>query len=69
MLAGMLLRRFGTLPADAHKGVNAWLIYLAMPAISFKHLPYVVWSPELLVPILVPLLVGAYNSVQRQTGR
>jgi len=57
MLAGMLLRRFGTLPADAHKGVNAWLIYLAMPAISFKHLPYVVWSPELLVPILVPLLV------------
>jgi hypothetical protein len=53
----MLFRRSGTLPSDAHRGINAWLIYLAMPAVSFKYLPYVVWGPEQLVPALAPVLV------------
>lgn len=57
LLAGILFRRSGTLPTDAHKGINAWLIYLAMPAVSFKYLPYVVWGPEQLVPALAPVLV------------
>jgi predicted permease len=53
----MLLRRLNFLPADAHKGVNAWLLYLAMPAVSFKYLPHIEWSMHLLFPILAPILV------------
>ena len=53
----MLLRRLNFLPADAHKGINAWLLYLAMPAVSFKYLPHIQWSMHLLFPILAPLIV------------
>lgn len=55
--AGMLIRRLNFLPADAHKGINAWLLYLAMPAVSFKYLPHIQWSMHLLFPILAPVLV------------
>lgn len=57
ILAGLLLRRSGKLPQDPHKAVNAWLIHLALPAVSFKYLPHIVWSSELLVPLLAPVLV------------
>ena len=33
MTAGMLFRMSKLLPADAHKGINAWIIYLAYIAI------------------------------------
>ncbi len=55
--AGMLLRRSGLLPADAHKGINAWIIYLALPAVSLKYLPHIHWTKELLLPALTPVLV------------
>ncbi len=57
IIAGMLFRRSKTLPEDAHKGINAWLIYLALPAVSFKYLPHVQWSSELLFPTIAPLIV------------
>jgi len=57
ILAGVLLKRSGKLPQDPHKAVNAWLIHLALPAVSFKYLPHIVWSSELLVPLLAPVLV------------
>lgn len=53
----MLLRHFKALPADAHKGINAWIIYLALPAVSFKYLPHIHWSTQLLLPALMPLIV------------
>jgi len=57
MLAGMLFRRAKTLPADAHKGINAWIIYIALPAVSFKYLPYIHWTHELFIPAISPLIV------------
>lgn len=57
LLAGMLFRRSGTLPAEAHKGINSWLIYLALPAVSFKYLPHIAWSSALLLPALAPVVV------------
>ncbi|MBW4891822.1 AEC family transporter [Mucilaginibacter sp. HMF5004] len=57
MLAGMLFRRAKTLPADAHKGINAWIIYIALPAVSFKYLPYIHFTHELFIPILSPFIV------------
>lgn len=59
ILAGILFRRSGTLPADAHKGINAWIIYLALPAVSFKYLPHIHWSHQLLLPAMMPLIVWA----------
>jgi hypothetical protein len=55
--AGMLLRRSGLLPADAHKGINAWIIYLALPAVSLKYLPHIQWTRSLLLPALMPAVV------------
>ncbi len=57
ILAGWLFRRTEWLPADAHKGINAWIIYLALPAVSFKWLPHISWSANLIVPILAPVVV------------
>lgn len=57
ILVGFLLRRYSNLPHDAHKGVNAWIINVALPAISFKYLPHIQWNSSLLLPVLMPLIV------------
>lgn len=57
IIAGMLFRWSKILPADAHKGINAFIIYLALPAVSFKYLPHIAWSPQLLLPALSPVIV------------
>jgi hypothetical protein len=57
MIAGMLFRMSKLLPGDAHKGINAWIIYLALPAVSFKYLPHIHWNGELLLPVLMPIIV------------
>ncbi|RZJ63993.1 MAG: AEC family transporter, partial [Flavobacterium sp.] len=46
-----------SLPKDAHKGINAWIIYIALPAVSFKYLPHIVWTKDLLFPALAPICV------------
>lgn len=53
----MLFRRAKALPADAHRGINAFIIYLALPAVSFKYLPYIYWGTNLLLPALTPIVV------------
>ena len=57
LIAGMLFRRSKILPADAHKGINAWLIYMALPAVSFKYLPHISWNMGLLLPVAAPVMV------------
>jgi predicted permease len=57
MMAGMLFRASKTLPADAHRGINAWIIYVALPAVSFKYLPHILWSRELLAPVIAPVII------------
>jgi predicted permease len=59
IIAGMLFRRSHILPADAHKGINAFIIYLALPAVSFKYLPHIQWSSQLLFAALAPVIVWA----------
>lgn len=56
-MAGMLFRQAKALPHDAHKGINAWIIYLALPAVSFKYLPYIHWNSDLLLPAITPIVV------------
>jgi predicted permease len=55
--AGVILSRLRVLPVDAHKSVNAWILYIALPALSLRFVPEIVWSRNLLLPVLTPLLV------------
>lgn len=57
IIAGILFRKSKSLPKDAHKGINAWIIYIALPAVSFKYLPHIVWTKDLLFPALAPICV------------
>lgn len=57
IIAGILFRKSRTLPKDAHKGLNAWIIYIALPATSFKYLPHITWTKDLLLPVIAPLCV------------
>lgn len=57
VIAGMLFRHSKTLPEYAHKGINAFIIYLALPAVSFKYLPYIHWSKELIFPVIGPMII------------
>lgn len=58
ILAGMIFKATKSIHPDAHKGINTWILYLALPAVSFKYLPKVVWSTEMLFPILSTFLVA-----------
>ena len=64
--AGMILSRLRLLPADAHKGVNAWVINIALPALALRYVPEIEWSSHLLLPLIGPLLVwtGAWLFVR-----
>jgi len=57
IVAGMLFRNYGALPADTHRGINAWIIYIALPAVSLKYLPHIHWDIGLLAPVIAPVLV------------
>lgn len=61
IIAGILFRKSKTLPKDAHKGINAWIIYIALPAASFKYLPHITWTKELLFPALAPICVWLFG--------
>ncbi len=49
----MLLRK----QAGSHKAINTWIIYVALPAVSFKYLPHIQWNADMLIPLLAPLTV------------
>lgn len=57
ILAGIFFRQSKLLPADAHKGINAWIIYLALPAVSLHYIPHIEWNRELLLPVAGPVLI------------
>ena len=61
ILAGIIFRKSKTLPKDAHKGINAWIIYIALPAVSFKYLPHITWTKDLLFPALAPVCVWIFG--------
>ncbi|MDQ0636604.1 putative permease [Pedobacter sp. W3I1] len=61
ILAGILFRKSKSLPKDAHKGINAWIIYIALPAVSFKYLPHITWTRDLLFPALAPIFIWLFG--------
>ncbi|MDR0681842.1 MAG: AEC family transporter [Dysgonamonadaceae bacterium] len=64
--AGVILSKLRVLPPDAHKSVNAWVLYIALPALSLRFVPEIAWNVQLLLPALVPFVVwgGAWLFVR-----
>ncbi len=60
ILAGMIFKATKSIHPDAHKGINTWILYLALPAVSFKYLPKVHWSTEMLFPIAATFLTSVF---------
>ncbi|MBK1895779.1 AEC family transporter [Chryseobacterium paridis] len=61
ILAGMILKATKSIHPDAHKGINTWILYLALPAVSFKYLPKVHWTLEMLFPIVATFLIAVFS--------
>jgi len=57
LLAGFFLRATKILADDAHKGINAWILYVAFPAVALHYIPAIQWNFELLLPLTMPLIV------------
>jgi predicted permease len=64
--SGVVLAKARVLPSDAHKSINAWILYVALPALSFRFVPEIEWNIRLLLPVLTPLIVwsGAWLFVR-----
>lgn len=45
------------LPDDAHRSLNIWIIYLAIPSVALRYIPAIRWSSDLLVPAAMPFIV------------
>lgn len=62
----MIFRYANLIPKDAHKSINTWVLYLALPAVSFKYIPKIQWSTEMLFPALSSIIVwfGAWFFVK-----
>lgn len=57
LAAGLILRSSKTLPTDSYKAINAWVLYIALPAVSLKYIPSLNWTSQMLLPAATPLVV------------
>ncbi len=57
LLAGVLLRRVQGFPADAHRGLNAFIIYLSLPALTLLYIPRLELEWSLAYPIAMSWIV------------
>lgn len=60
IIAGMVLKATKSIHPDAHKGINTWILYLALPAVSFKYLPKMHWTAEMIFPVAATLLTSVF---------
>lgn len=63
IMAGMVFKATKSIHPDAHKGINTWILYLALPAVSFKYLPKVHWTMEMFFPIVATFLIAVFGFV------
>lgn len=65
--AGYGLKRAGIMGEGSHLGLNAWLVYVAIPAAALLHVPGIDWTSRMVWPVVMPVLVwsGAWIFVRR----
>lgn len=59
LFAGWILRRTNVLGDDAHTSINAWILYIALPAVALHYIPAIRWSAEVILPLAMPFIVFA----------
>lgn len=53
LLIGQGLRRVKDFPRDGHRALNAFIIYVALPAVAFRYVPAIEWSGAVVWPFVV----------------
>lgn len=62
LVAGMLLRRAGSVADNAHQALNAVIVHLALPAVTLRTLHGFEFDGEHLMPVLMPWLLFAVGA-------
>ncbi|KGE13209.1 AEC family transporter [Sphingobacterium deserti] len=57
LVAGYVLKKQKIVPAHGFKSINAWIIYIGLPATSFKYLPGLQWDNSLLLSLAAPVFI------------
>jgi hypothetical protein len=73
LLAGMVLPRIKGFPENAHRGLNAFIIYLSLPALTLLYIPRLELAWALAYPIAMSWIVflvgfGAFVAVGKWIG-
>ena len=55
---GMFIARKNIIPKDSYKSINAWLLYVALPALALRYVPEIHWELATILPATSPILVG-----------
>ncbi|MDR0697955.1 MAG: AEC family transporter [Tannerella sp.] len=55
--AGIVFSRLQLASKNAHKGINAWVLYIALPALSLRFIPEIEFTSNLWFPVVSPFLV------------
>ncbi|ALO46537.1 AEC family transporter [Pseudohongiella spirulinae] len=61
LVIGALLRRTALMPDNAASVLNAYVLYVAFPALILKSLPGLQFSFDLLIPALTPWILLAFS--------
>lgn len=54
LFSGILLSKFRVFPKGSEKVLNAFIIYLSLPAITLFYVPKLEWNSEMIFPFLMP---------------
>jgi len=60
LLGGILLQRVPGIPNDPHKGINFFIIYVSLPAVTLLYIPYFQLNLIALIPITVSFIIFAF---------
>ncbi len=55
--AGFGLSKLKQFPKNAHVGINAFIFYVSLPALSLRFIPEINFNLQILFPVLMPWLV------------
>lgn len=57
LLAGLIFNFSRTLPKGSYRSINAWVLYVALPALSLKYIPAIEWNKAMIFPAVSPVIV------------
>jgi predicted permease len=60
LLGGILLKRLPAIPEDSHKGINFFIIYISLPAVTLLYIPYFQLNIIALIPITVSFIIFGF---------